>query len=131
LLEDWAAPLGSFSAAFLISTIEHVGLGAYGEPRYGSPIPGAGADVALLDHVRELLSPDGQLILTAPYGAREVGELERVYDEESLGLLLAGWDVLERQIAARRDALVWEAGEHVEPGAHGVAMVIASPKRPL
>jgi Caenorhabditis protein of unknown function, DUF268 len=129
LLEDWAAPPASFSAAFLISTIEHVGLGAYGEGRYGNSQPGAGADVALLDHVRELLSPDGLLILTAPYGVREVTELERVYDEESFSRLLAGWDVLERQTAVRRDALVWEAAEQVEPGARGVAMLIASPKR--
>ena len=44
LLEDWDAPSEPFAAAFLISTIEHVGLGAYGERPYGSPEHGAGAD---------------------------------------------------------------------------------------
>jgi Caenorhabditis protein of unknown function, DUF268 len=127
LLEDWDAPSDPFAAAFLISTIEHVGLGAYGERAYGSPEHGVGADVALLDRVRGLLSPAGLMILTAPYGTRDVTELERIYDEESLSRLLAGWDVLERQIVVRRDPLVWEAGEHVEPGARGVAMLIASP----
>jgi SAM-dependent methyltransferase len=130
LLEDWEAPSEPFAAAFLISTIEHVGLGAYGEPAYGSPEHGEGADVALLDRVRGLLSPEGLLVLTAPYGAREVTELERIYDEESLNKLLTGWEVLERQIVARRNPLIWEADEKVVTGARGVVMVVASPKHP-
>ena len=84
LLEDWDAPAEPFAAAFLISTIEHVGLGAYGERAYGSPEHGGGADRALLDRVRGLLSAEGLMILTVPYGKRDVTELERIYDEESL-----------------------------------------------
>ncbi len=130
LLEDWDAPSEPFAATFLISTIEHVGLGAYGEGVYGSPEHGAGADVAFLDRVRRLLSPEGLMILTAPYGTREITELERIYDEESLNKLLADWEVLERQIVARRDPLIWEADEKVVTGARGVVMLIASPKQP-
>jgi len=130
LLEDWQAPAEPFAAVFLISTIEHVGLGAYGERVYGSPEHGAGADAALLDRVRELLSPEGLMILTAPYGTRVLTELERIYDEESLSSLLAGWEVLKRQIVVRRDALIWEADEKVVPGSRGVVMLIASPKQP-
>ena len=128
LLEDWDAPSDLFAAAFLISTIEHAGLGAYGERTYGSPEHGAGADVALLECVRGLLAPEGLMILTTPYGTREVNELERIYDDDSLNKLLAGWDVLERQIAARRDPFVWERDDKVVTGARGVAMVIARPK---
>jgi 2-polyprenyl-3-methyl-5-hydroxy-6-metoxy-1,4-benzoquinol methylase len=127
-LEDWNGASNRFAAAFLISTIEHVGLGAYGERQYGTADHGAGADVAFLDRVRGLLSSDGVMILTAPYGTRGITELERIYDEESLSTLLADWEVLERQIVVRRDALVWEPDEHVEPGAHGVVMLIASPR---
>jgi SAM-dependent methyltransferase len=130
LLEQWDAPSERFAAAFLISTVEHAGLGAYGERPYGSPVHGEGADVALLDRVRELLAPDGLMILTTPYGKREVTELERIYDEESLDRLLAGWDIHERQIVARRDALIWEADDKVVTGARGVVMLIASPKQP-
>jgi SAM-dependent methyltransferase len=125
LLEDWDAPTEPFAAVFLISTIEHVGLGAYGEPTYGSAKHGAGADLALLDRVRGLLPPEGLMILTTPYGTREVTELERIYDEESLTRLLAGWEVLEKQIVVRRDAFVWEPDDQVDPGARGVVMVIA------
>jgi hypothetical protein len=129
-LEDWDGPANRFAAAFLISTIEHIGLGAYGEQKYGSPDHGAGADVALLDRVRALLSADGVMILTTPYGTRGITDLERVYDEESMSRLLADWEVLERQIVVRRDALTWEPEERVEPGARGVIMVTASPKHP-
>jgi hypothetical protein len=129
LLEDWDAPSDPFAAAFLISTIQHVGLGAYGERSYGNGEHGAGADVDLLDRVRGLLSPDGLVILTVPYGEPEVTELGRVYNEESLGRLLARWDVLERRTAVRRDPLVWELCERLDGGAGGVAMVIAAPQR--
>ncbi len=128
LLEEWDAPSEPFAAAFLISTIEHVGLGAYGEHTYGSTEHGEGADLAALDRVRELLAPDGLLILTTPYGTRELTELERIYDEASLNKLLAGWDVLERQIVARRDPVVWEQDETVAGGSRGVVMIIARPK---
>jgi SAM-dependent methyltransferase len=127
LLEEWDMPSEPFAAAFLISTIEHVGLGAYGERAYGNPEHGAGADVALLERVRELLAPEGLMILTTPYGAREVTDLERIYDEKSLNKLLTGWDVVERQVVARRDPFIWERDEKVVRGARGVMMVIARP----
>jgi hypothetical protein len=127
LLEDWDAPSEPFAAAFLISTIEHIGLGAYGERVYGNPEHGAGADVALLDRVRQLLAPDGVMILTTPYGTRDVTDLERIYDEKALDRLLTGWDVVERQVVVRRDPFIWERDEKVARGARGVAMVIARP----
>ena len=129
-LEDWDAPSDPFAAAFLISTIQHVGLGAYGERPYGNREPGAGADADLLERVRGLLSPDGIAILTVPYGRRGITELGRVYDENSLSRLLARWHVLERRIAVRRDPLVWAPGENVEGGGGGIAMVIATQKQP-
>ncbi len=130
LLEEWDAPSEPFAAAFLISTIEHVGLGAYAQQPYGSPEHGEGADLAFLDRVRGLLLPEGLMILTAPYGTRDVTDLERIYDEQSLNKLLADWEVHERQIVARRDPLIWEVDDKVVTGARGVVMVIASPKQP-
>jgi SAM-dependent methyltransferase len=131
LLEDWDATAAPFDAAFLISTIEHVGLGAYGERPYGEAEHGAGTDAALLERVRALLSPGGMLVLTMPYGARDRTALQRIYDAESVGMLLADWEILERRVAVRRDRLVWSVGEDVAPGSRAVVMVIASPRRAL
>lgn len=130
LLEDFVPPTDPFDAAFLISTIEHVGLGAYGEGTYGGSEHGAGADAAFLQRIGRLLSPDGLVVLTMPYGTRAITELERIYDLQSLGELLNGWEILERRVAVRTDSLVWEADQEVEPGDRAVVMVIASPKRP-
>jgi 2-polyprenyl-3-methyl-5-hydroxy-6-metoxy-1,4-benzoquinol methylase len=127
--EDWQAPSEPFSAVFLISTIEHVGLPGYGEQAYGSPDPGAGADRDMLNQVRESLLPNGLLVLTAPYGLRSVNDFERTYDAEALGELLEGWEVIHRQVVVRRDDLVWIAEANDAPGQPGVVMVLAKPIR--
>lgn len=126
-LEQLAPPVEPFAAAFLISTIEHVGLGAYGEDAYGDGQPGAAADRALLHRVRELLSPDGLLVLSTPYGPVGVSEFERTYDDAALTKLLAGWRITERQLVVRRDPLTWEAVDHAGPQDRGVVMVRATP----
>lgn len=128
-VEDWEGPSESFAAAFLISTIEHIGLGAYGEGVYGSPEHGKGADRLLLDRVRRLLGPGGVLVLTTPYGTRAATDLERIYDQQSLSELLAGWEVLERRIVVRRDSLIWEPDAEVAPDGRGVVMVLASARQ--
>ena len=127
--EEWDAPSDRFAGVFLISTIEHVGLSAYGERAYGSPEPCEGADLDLINRVHGLLAPDGIMVLTTPYGQRETTELERIYDDESLRKLLADWEIVERQIVVRRDALTWETDDKIVTGARGVVMLIASPKQ--
>lgn len=123
-LEDWDAAPGRFHAAFLVSTVEHIGLGAYGEG--GGP---ADADRKALLRVAELLTDDGLLVLSTPFGAAHVDAFERVYDEAGLDALLAGWNVLERRFAVRRDARVWESVERIGGAQAGVAMVLARPAR--
>jgi SAM-dependent methyltransferase len=129
LLEDWTVPAEPFAAAFLISTVEHVGLGAYGEGAYGNPDHGKGADLALLQRIKRLLAPDGFMVLTTPFGERAVTDLERIYDEESLDELLSGWEILEQRMVVRRDSLIWEADEKLNPGERAVVMLAASPKQ--
>ena len=125
--EDWDPPSEKYSAAFLISTIEHVGLGAYGELPYGESIAGEGADRQLLNRVGKLLAPDGLLVLTTPWGVAGTSELEHVYDDESLAALLGGWDILERRTVRRLDDVVWVADAEPKPGQSGVVMVLATP----
>lgn len=123
--EDWDPREERFDAVTLISTIEHVGLGAYGEP-----IGRNDADLELLARVREdVLSEEGILVLTTPYGAAHQDALERTYDDAALERLLAGWTLLERRVVVRRDERTWLAAEGDTADAQGVVMVLATPAR--
>ena len=121
-LEEWQPEEeGSFAAVFLISAIEHFGLGAYGEGTAGR-----NADRVALDRVRELLADDGLLVLTTPYGTAAVNELERIYDDAGLDALLAGWQILERRTIVRADRRTWLPGSE---GSGGTALIAATPMR--
>jgi 2-polyprenyl-3-methyl-5-hydroxy-6-metoxy-1,4-benzoquinol methylase len=124
--EDWDAGAERFDAVFLISTIEHVGLGAYGEP-----IGNGDADLALMNRVRdELLSEQGFVVLTTPYGAAHQDALERTYDDASLARLLDGWTPLERRVVMRSDKRTWLTVEgDASDDARGVVMALAVPAR--
>jgi hypothetical protein len=126
--EDWdGGSSETFGAVFLISTIEHIGVGAYDQEPYGGAAIGAGADRRLIERVRTLLAPGGILVLTTPIGERGTDALERTYDEDALDALLAGFDRLEHRVAKRTDALTWVAGVRPGEGERGVAMVVATP----
>ncbi len=135
-LDQWQPPAEPFDGAFLISTVEHIGLGAYGEgPPDRTPDSGpsssrvgeaAGGDREAVVKIGELLAPGGMLVLTVPYGPASVDEFERVYDREGLQRLLEGWTVLEERLVFRRGEKTWTPGAPGSDGA-GVAMVLARP----
>jgi hypothetical protein len=122
-LEEWEPTKDEqpFAAAFLISAIEHFGLGAYGERAGGEQ-----ADRQALERIRDLLGDGGLLVLTTPYGTPSVDALERVYDDAALDELLAGWHVLERAAVARADSRTWLPGE----GSAGTVLVAATSAPP-
>jgi hypothetical protein len=118
-LEDWNADAEPFAAAFLISAIEHFGLGAYGERTSKER-----ADHAALARVRELMAADGILVLTTPFGRASIDEFERVYDDAALDELLTGWQILERRTVAHTDQRTWLPGTG---GSAGTVLVAATP----
>jgi 2-polyprenyl-3-methyl-5-hydroxy-6-metoxy-1,4-benzoquinol methylase len=121
--EDWHSEGERYDAVFLISTIEHVGLGAYGEPAGERD-----ADLAMVKRVRdELLKDDGFLLLTTPYGPSHQNALERTYDNARLGRLLAGWDVVEQRVVVRQDERTWVPLGERPNDTRGVVMVLATP----
>jgi hypothetical protein len=127
--EDWDPGSERFDATFLISTIEHFGLGAYGEPSGPED-----ADRATVARVATLLNDGGFMVLTTPYGRASIDRLERVYDEDALSALLEGWTVIDRRTVLHGDEWTWmpsdpKAGA-VKNGPQGVAMVIAAPTSP-
>ncbi len=82
-------PRETFDLAVLVSTIEHVGYGHYGDPLL------EGGDIACVQKTWELLRGGRRLILTTPFTAKEriIEGYERWYDEERLTQLLEGFDV--------------------------------------
>jgi 2-polyprenyl-3-methyl-5-hydroxy-6-metoxy-1,4-benzoquinol methylase len=118
-LEDWDGGSGEFDAIFCISTIEHVGLGWYGEEPDVE-----GADRRALARLRGFLARDGFLVLTVPYGTRSVDAVQRVYDRPALNELLDGWRIEDLTIVRQRDQQTWERVD--DNTDRGVALVKAS-----
>ena len=109
-LDEWAGPTEPLRAIFCISTVEHVGLAAYNQ---GSA--DLNADALAIGRFREWLAPEGELVLTTPYGTWSVSDFERTYDDEHLDSLLAGWTVLERRVYVRSGPLLWGPAGLVSP----------------
>jgi SAM-dependent methyltransferase len=116
-------PDETFDAVVCLSTIEHIGLGAYGDE-----VDDERADLAAMRRIRELTAPQGLLVLTTPFGSSssQGDGFTRVYDRASLDELLAGWEVADLTIARRESLTNWVAGD--EPpadDAEAVALVTA------
>lgn len=72
------------------STVEHVGLGRYGDPL------GEDFDLQAMAKLRGWMKPDAKMILTVPVGIDAVvGEYHRVYGDKRLVRLIEGYRVLE------------------------------------
>jgi 2-polyprenyl-3-methyl-5-hydroxy-6-metoxy-1,4-benzoquinol methylase len=126
-IEEWDSEPGSFDAIVCVSTIEHVGLGAYGGE------VGASADFAAMKRMHELVVPEGILVLTVPAGRAATGERERTYDRKALEALLEGWNVEDLTVVRQEDPTTWRAVENGEAWEHDgearhVALVTARRK---
>jgi len=86
----WDFGRAVFNAVILLSTIEHVGFGHYGDPVVED------GDRVAMRKVRQLLKPRGQVILTTPFTGqtRVIEGFERWYDMSRLVDLLGGFRLL-------------------------------------
>lgn len=129
-IQDWSGPDEPLDMVLSLSTLEHVGLGAYGEARDDD-----GLQRRILDCFSRWLGPEGELVLTAPYGRWQVTEQQRVYDAAHLDALLEGWEVLDRRIHVQTAPDRWEPADGEpdpsvwENGAAGVVLLRAAPAR--
>jgi SAM-dependent methyltransferase len=87
------------------SSVEHVGLAG----RYGS-VERPDGDLEAMGILRELLAPDGRMVLTIPVGRDLVcPPLHRIYGQDRLPRLLDGYEIEEEQFWAKDT--VWSRTE--------------------
>ncbi len=91
----------SFDAVIALSTIEHIGLGYYGEAT------GDSGDRTAVEEICRLLKKGGRFLITVPYGKRAVTPLHRIYDERSLQSLLRGFKLKKAEYAIKVDDKTW------------------------
>lgn len=82
-------PLDFFDTAIALSTMEHIGLGLYGEP-----VDPHGDRKAAIE-VLKVVKPGGRLLLTVPFGRLATTSGHCVYDATRLRVLLAGFQIQE------------------------------------
>lgn len=115
----------AFGGISMISSVEHVGLGFYGDA------PDHWGDVAACREAWRVLAPGGLLVLTVPFGQRAISKVQRVYDAPALAELLDGWIVEERRFFVRENSQ-WLPAEEASaaaresvPETQAVALVAA------
>lgn len=106
---DLDVPPASLDLIINCSTIEHVGLGRYGDQ------PGANGDLEAMQHMRGLMRPDGTMLLTIPVGQDAVfAPLHRVYGAERLPELLGGYLVKKEEYWVKDESNRWtQVGQEV------------------
>eukprot|EP00470_Lotharella_oceanica_P001219 CAMPEP_0170167626 /NCGR_PEP_ID=MMETSP0040_2-20121228/983_1 /TAXON_ID=641309 /ORGANISM="Lotharella oceanica, Strain CCMP622" /LENGTH=248 /DNA_ID=CAMNT_0010405715 /DNA_START=231 /DNA_END=974 /DNA_ORIENTATION=+ len=107
---DESFPL--YDAVVTFSSIEHDGLGRYGDPMH--PF----ADIERMQGIRSLVRSDGLIFLAVPIGRDSlVWNAHRIYGEKRFNLLTRGW-IFEAIFGGTQDDLraeVPDASYHFQP----------------
>lgn len=91
---NWV-PEKSYNIIIMLSVLEHLGLGGYGD------IKVADADKQAVDKIASWLSTKGQLIVTVPFGKTAVTKKHRIYDQERLRYVFSGFKWIESRFFRR------------------------------
>ena len=122
-IEDWEHE-GTFDAIVCVSTIEHIGLGAYGEPANENRV-----DLAAMQRMHKLVKPGGFLVLTTRFGTAGVDSFQRTYDRPGLEELFEGWTIEELTIVRRDGDTSWSLADgsaDTDDGSEKVALITAT-----
>ncbi|MBD2168740.1 class I SAM-dependent methyltransferase [Calothrix membranacea FACHB-236] len=90
-------PPASFDCVVALSTIEHIGLGWYGDEIKEN------YDIDAIKQIYALLKPEGHFILTVPYGKEALTPVHRIYNQESLQRLIQDFQVIKITYGIRKD----------------------------
>ena len=122
----------SFDVVIGLSTVEHIGLFAYGNIARDPD-----GDLHALQAIHRMLKPSGRLLLTVPFGKHGVAEWYRVYDHEALlgRLKTAGFRIEVEDFWSKKDDVRWvptpwkeaEQLDSISAGARAVACIVARP----
>jgi SAM-dependent methyltransferase len=91
---DWS-PDRLFDIIILVSTLDHFGLGVYGD----RVLPDA--DKKAVKIISEWLSENGQLLVTVPFGKACVTERHRVFDMDRLRYLFSSFEWVNEKYCRR------------------------------
>lgn len=83
-----------FDCIILVSVIEHVGLGSYGDPVYGD------GDFKTMGELRRILKLDGMLFVTTIIGNKYIitpNGNERIYDQKRLSKLFENSFIIKKE----------------------------------
>jgi len=129
-IEDWDCPEAYFDGIVCLSSIEHFGLGVYGEGET------EGLDVLAMERISRWAKPGALLALTTPFGRYGVDAQQRTYDMPTLNRLLAGWKIEVLQTAIRlEDGTGWQVidGERsfddVAESRHPAVILVAAQRK--
>jgi SAM-dependent methyltransferase len=123
---------GFFDVVIALSTVEHIGLMAY-----GNTAKDPDGDLHALQAIRRILKPGGRLILTMPFGKRGATNWYRVYDQKTLLALLKGSGFAVEtencwlQEGIRWMPAPWQKAEQVDSITHHAKSVVCVLARPL
>ncbi|MEH1784751.1 MAG: DUF268 domain-containing protein [Nostoc sp.] len=99
-------PPASFDCVIALSTLEHIGLGWYGDET------GESYDIKAVQQISLLLKPEGSFILTVPYGKKALTPVHRIYNQESLQKLIQDFKIVQISYGVRKDDFTWTITEN-------------------
>jgi 2-polyprenyl-3-methyl-5-hydroxy-6-metoxy-1,4-benzoquinol methylase len=90
-------PKNYFDIVIALSTIEHIGLGRYGDSQ------DADGDFRSVEQILKIIKPAGQFLITLPFGKAVETSWFRVYNMEKIRDLLAGFKIVDKYFFKERN----------------------------
>lgn len=101
-------PDNFFDRIVVVSTLEHIGLGYFGDPSYED------GDFAAIKELRRVLKDDGKLLVTLPIARKQaLFESLRVYDEDRLRRVTKGFLISDKVYFVRKSDLWVQASNRI------------------